>query len=136
MSLFYEQQLTTGSLATWPHKQPIGIDAMGKLVPAVLKVGHLVNRGKEATSHYAEIHRWIKWLLSFGVSLLFVFDGLARYPPKAARAHKERAEREKQERAQAVQFDARPVRLQLLSTALYHRFFFRRHTHCIDDCGW
>ena len=77
MGLFYEQQLTTGSLATWPHKQPIGIDAMGKLVPAVLKVGQLVNRGKEATSHYAEIHRWIKWLLSFGVSLLFVFDGLA-----------------------------------------------------------
>ena len=91
MGLFYEQQLTTGSLDSWPHKQSIGIDAMGKLVPAVLKVGHLVHRDKEATSQYAEIHRWIKWLLSFGVSLLFVFDGLARYPPKAARAHKERA---------------------------------------------
>jgi len=23
MSLFYEQQLTTGSLDSWPHKQPI-----------------------------------------------------------------------------------------------------------------
>ena len=27
MSLFYELQLTTGSLDSWPHKQPIGIDA-------------------------------------------------------------------------------------------------------------
>ena len=134
MSLFYEQ--ATGSLDSWPHKQPIGIDAGGKLVPAVLKVGALVHRDREATAQYTEIHRWVKWLLSFGVSLIFVFDGLARYPPKAARAHKERAEREKQERAQAVQFDARPVRLQLLSTALCHRFFFRKHTHCIDDCGW
>ena len=106
MSLFYEQQLTLGSLDSWPHKEPIGIDAMGKLVPAVLKVGHLVHRDKEATAQYAEIHRWVKWLLSFGVSLIFVFDGLARYPPKAARAHKERAEREKQDRADAVQLDA------------------------------
>ena len=60
MSLFYEQQLTTGSLDSWPHKQPIGIDAGGKLVPAVLlKVGSLVHWGKEVTSQYAEIHRWI-----------------------------------------------------------------------------
>ena len=43
-----------------PHKQPIGIDAGGKLVPAVLlKVGSLVHWGKEVTSQYAEIHRWI-----------------------------------------------------------------------------
>ena len=58
MSLFYEQ--ATGSLDSWPHKQPIGIDAGGKLVPAVLlKVGSLVHWGKEVTSQYAEIHRWI-----------------------------------------------------------------------------
>ena len=106
MGLFYEQQLTNGSLENWPREHTIGIDAMGKLVPAVLRVGHLVHRGKEATAQYAEIHRWVKWLLSFGVSLIFVFDGLARYPPKAARAHKERAEREKQDRADAVRLDA------------------------------
>ena len=33
---------------------PMAIHVQGKLVPACLKVGHLVNRGQRAESHYAE----------------------------------------------------------------------------------
>ena len=106
MALYYEQQLTTGKLDNYQHDKPIGIDAAGRLVPAVLKVGWIVNRGHAASSQYGDIHRWIKGFVSYGVGLIFVFDGLARYPPKAARAHKERAEKAEKAKAEAKRLDA------------------------------
>ena len=37
----------------------IAIDVAGKLVPVVLKVGALVNRGLPARSHYEDVYEWL-----------------------------------------------------------------------------
>ena len=37
---------------------PLGVDIAGVLVVAVLKVGHLLNRGHATNAHYGEVHSW------------------------------------------------------------------------------
>mmetsp|Transcript_15467 Transcript_15467/g.39917 ORF Transcript_15467/g.39917 Transcript_15467/m.39917 type:complete len:181 (-) Transcript_15467:1242-1784(-) len=108
MAMFYEQQLEPGNLEDFKGELPIGVDVMGKLVPTVLKVGHLAHRGKPVgASHYHEILRWLKNLLSFtGVTYVPVFDCLGcKYPPKAARAGAQREEQEQKNRAEAKRRD-------------------------------
>ena len=102
MDLLFDQQLRCASLLDMDKSQhTIGVDIAGKLIPAVLKVGARVHRGKTATAHYGDVYRWLKHLFQFGIALVVVFDG-ARYPPKAVRAHKERAEKEARARAEAA----------------------------------
>ena len=110
MAMLFEQQFQPGSLeqlklSGTPVMPVIGVDIAGKLTQAVLKVGHLVHRGEPAAMQYGEIHGWLKGLLSFGVSIIIVFDNVARYPPKAARAHKERAESDRKNRDAAELLD-------------------------------
>ena len=63
-----------------------------------------MHRGKTATAQYGDVYRWLKHLVEFGIALIVVFDG-GRYPPKAVRAHKERAEKEARVRAEAERLD-------------------------------
>lgn len=106
MALFYEQQLEAGNLDQFKSGPLVGIDVAGKLVPVVLKVGALVNRGQPASTQYREVHNWLRHLIASGVALLLVFDGYGRYPPKAFRAHAERAKVEQKNRAEAMRLDA------------------------------
>ena len=59
MPLFFEQQLEVSTApASGPAAQnvpPLAIDAAGKLFPAVLKVGHLVNREKPIIPPYRTV---------------------------------------------------------------------------------
>ena len=106
MQLFYEKQLETVHLENFKGGKPIGVDVPGKLFPAALKVGALVHRGKPATTHYRDIHSWLRNHISFSAALLLVFDGRARYPPKGVRAHKERAADEEKNRTEAARLEA------------------------------
>ena len=108
MAYLFEQQLKVGKLEQLQGGKPIGVDIAGKLVPAVLKVGPLVHRGRPAgTSHFQDIHRYLVQLAGTGVALIIVFDGIgSRYPPKAVRAHAERAVAEQKARAEAARLDS------------------------------
>jgi hypothetical protein len=76
MDMLFDQQLRCGSLQDLDNSQhTIGVDIAGKLVPAVLKVGARVHRGKTATAHYGDVYRWLKHLVQFGIALVVVFDG-------------------------------------------------------------
>ena len=80
MAMLFEQQFQPGSLEQLKLSGTpvIGVDIAGKLTQAVLKVGHLAHRGEPATTQYGELHGWLKGLLSFGVSIIIVFDNVAR----------------------------------------------------------
>ena len=92
--LFFHEQMVDGNLEQLAGGLPIGLDMAGKLVPATLKVGSLVNRSQPASDHYREVHRWLV-NLSFGVTVLVVFDSFGRYPPKARTHSKRTADAEK-----------------------------------------
>ena len=104
MDHIYEQQFATLHLNHFKDAAPIGVDAAGKLVPTVLKYGHIFHRGKSTNAHYNDIYDWLTNLVSFGVGLYLVFDGFARYAPKAAK-HSERQAREQKAKELAATMD-------------------------------
>ena len=59
MDVFFEQQLESVNLDQLKDGKPIGVDIAGKLMPEVLKVGHLVDRGERASSQSVCIGRSI-----------------------------------------------------------------------------
>ena len=82
---------------------------------------------------YRAIHRWLVHLLSFGATLILVFDGwarsvrAARYPPKAVQAHKDRADDDKKHSDAALLLDgAHPSGLDPEADKLWNRVVHRQ----------
>ena len=62
----FDEQSTPGRLQDHASDAlPVGVDIAGVLVPAVLKVGHLLNRGFSTNAHYGDVHSWIINVLKY-----------------------------------------------------------------------